>query len=240
MSATPCALTSGGRSAPERHFQTQPIARHDLAPEFRVVHATQIGERADRRPFPLEQQHGCRLAECLDHEDTRHERRTRKVALEEFFADRDVLHGDESSPGLVLDDRVYQKGRIAVRHPLEQRGDIGGHRRQAMCLGGRPRKAPVHPARRAHGMRGWYREEVPGAAPDRLVTVRARAGTSRVSKATGLTAAAASAWGPAASQSWLVSEPASRAAPPWSDSEPALARLPARDLPRRTDGSLPP
>ncbi len=49
------------------------------------------------------------------------------MSLEEFFVEGDVLDADEA-PGLLLDDRVHQMGRIPVADAVEEGGDVDGHK----------------------------------------------------------------------------------------------------------------
>ena len=64
--------------------------------ELRAVDAAQ--RRAVRRVVPsaaCSEQHARRLGQRLDHQHARHQRRARKVSLEEVFVDGDVLDRDQ-------------------------------------------------------------------------------------------------------------------------------------------------
>jgi hypothetical protein len=95
------SLCPGQPRAPRahRHLEPQAVAWHHRQSELRVVHAPQ--ERSGDRAVAarLRQQDRRNLRERFDHQDARHQRRARKVTLEEFFANRDVLVGDDSRPG---------------------------------------------------------------------------------------------------------------------------------------------
>ena len=113
------------RAAPaERNLQAQHVARDDLAPELGVVDAAEIDAGIGRRVLTVQQQDGRDLRPRFEHQDGRHERRARKVALEEFLVDGDVLDGDQPAAGLVLGDRVNQRGRIPVAQAVEEGVDV--------------------------------------------------------------------------------------------------------------------
>src|SRR5881394_4678240 len=60
------------------------------------------------------------------------------MSLEKFFADRDVLHGHQPLPWLVLADRVNEERRIAVVETIEN------VRLRATRDGGQARSCVVH------------------------------------------------------------------------------------------------
>ena len=91
-----------GTAAAERDFQPEPVARHDLPAELRVVHAAQIDAGVGRRPFALQQQNRRHLRQRFEHQHAGQRRRPGEMALEEFLVDRDVLDGHEAPAGLVL------------------------------------------------------------------------------------------------------------------------------------------
>jgi hypothetical protein len=79
----------------------------------------QINARHGHRAFTLEQQRGGDLSQRLEHQHTRHERNTGKMALKEILVDGDVLMRDETSAGLVLRDDVDEQRRVAITQPVE-------------------------------------------------------------------------------------------------------------------------
>ena len=111
----------------ERHLEPQPIARHHLPPELRIVHAAQVGVPGRLAVGAVDQEQRGDLRQRLDHEHARHQRRAGKVPLEEIFVDGDVLDGDEPLAGLVLGDRVDERRRVPVAEPVDGFGDVEGH-----------------------------------------------------------------------------------------------------------------
>ena len=124
------AVRAGERRPPaaERHLEAQPVARHDLAPELRAVHAAQIRPTGGAGALPLHEQERRHLRERLDHQDARHERRAGKMPLEELLVDGDVLHGHQPVPWLVLGHRVDEERWIAIAEAVDHRRDVDGHR----------------------------------------------------------------------------------------------------------------
>ena len=112
----------------ERHLEPQPIPGNDLAAKLRIVDPPQIRVRVGCGILPLEQQQGGHLGQRLHHQHAGHEGSAGEMALEELLADRHVLHGDHAPPGLVLDDRIHQQGRVAIRQAVEEQGDVDRHR----------------------------------------------------------------------------------------------------------------
>ena len=125
-------LRARQRGAPlaERDLQPQLIARKHLAPELGVVDAAQVDPRVGRRVLAVQQQHRRHLRERLEHHHARQHRSARKMPLEEFFVDRDVLDGDEPPPRVVLGDRVHEKGRLPVAEAVQEDGNVQ-HERMA-------------------------------------------------------------------------------------------------------------
>ena len=114
---------------PQRDLEPKPVARHDLPPKLGVVHAAQVDAGVGGRILALQQQNRRGLRQRFQHQHRRHQRRARKVALEELLVHRDVLHGDETLTGVVLGNPVHQHGRKPVAQPVEQDGDLN-HGRQ--------------------------------------------------------------------------------------------------------------
>ena len=114
------------RGAPpaERDLEPQAIAGHDLTAELRVVDAAQVDARVGRRVLALQQQDRRHLRQRLEHQHAGHQRRARKMSLEELFVDGDVLDRDEPPAGVVLGDRVHEQRRIPVAEPVEEDGDV--------------------------------------------------------------------------------------------------------------------
>jgi hypothetical protein len=112
---------------PQLHFETQPVAGHHLPPEFRVVDAAQPDAGGGRRLDAVEQQHRSHLRERLDHQDARHQRRPRKMTLEEFFVDGNVFDRYEPVARLVFGHHVDQEGWIAIVDAIEQRRKVKRH-----------------------------------------------------------------------------------------------------------------
>ena len=96
-------------SLPQRHLKPQAVTRHDLPPKLGVVHAAQRGARDGLAAVSVKQEQGRDLHEALDHQDARHQRRARKVALKELLVDSDVLYGHEPPARLVLNHRIDQE-----------------------------------------------------------------------------------------------------------------------------------
>jgi hypothetical protein len=71
----------------------------------------------------VDEQQRRHLRERLDHQDARHQRRARKMSLEELLADADVLERDEALARLVLSDRVDECRRIPVAEAIESLGN---------------------------------------------------------------------------------------------------------------------
>ncbi len=114
-----------------RDLQGQAVARHDLQPELRIVHAAQPGAPDGGAPGTVHEQDGRDLGERLDHQDARHHRRAGKMPLEEVLVDGDVLNGLDPASGLVLGNGVDQRRGIAVTEPIDSLGDVdGGHGEQ--------------------------------------------------------------------------------------------------------------
>ena len=108
----------------EGYFQPQPIAGDNAAPEFRIVDAAQIDALGRPQTGALDQQNSRHLGECFEHQHAGHQRRAGKMALEEIFAEGDVLDCDQAPARLVLDDRVDQMGRIPIAEAIEENGDV--------------------------------------------------------------------------------------------------------------------
>ena len=101
-----CSHCHGSNDIPatagDRNFQAQPIPGHDLLSKLRVLHATQ-------QHLGIRQQQRRHLSKRFDHQDTGHQRRARKVALEELFVYRDVLDRDNAAARLILGDVINEK-----------------------------------------------------------------------------------------------------------------------------------
>ena len=110
----------------ERHFEAQPVARHYLPPELRIVDATEVGMARRLAVRSLHQEQRRDLRQRLDHEHARHQRRAGKVSLEEIFVDGDVLDGDEPFAGLVLGYRIDERRRVPVAQPVDGFGNVRG------------------------------------------------------------------------------------------------------------------
>ena len=148
---------AGDRAAlgDQPHLQADAIAGHDLAAELDAVDAAQRGARLERLAVAVEQQDRRGLGQRLDHQHARHQRRAREMALEEVFADRDVLDRLERAAALVRDDGIHQRHRVAIGQPVERERGDGGH--WDARTGGRraPRRpARTGPARTGPGRRG--------------------------------------------------------------------------------------
>jgi len=113
-----------GPPPPERDLEPQLVAGKHLAAEFRVVDATQVDARVRRRLLAVQQQHRRHLRQRLEHHHARQHRRARKVSLEEFFVDGDVLDRNQPPSCVVLGDRVDQKGWLPVAEAVEEDGDV--------------------------------------------------------------------------------------------------------------------
>ena len=117
----------GRARRPSATSRRTPIAGHDLAAELDAVDAAQRRPRLGGLAVAIEQQDGRRLRQRLDHQHARHQRRAREVALEEVFADRDVLDRFERAPALVRDDGVHEGHRVAIATAGRARRGDGGH-----------------------------------------------------------------------------------------------------------------
>jgi hypothetical protein len=60
-------------------------------------------------------------------ENAWHDRRTRKMSVEERLIDRDVLQRDNSLVGIDFDDTIHQQKRIAMRKDPHDLGDAKLH-----------------------------------------------------------------------------------------------------------------
>lgn len=94
-----CRSHDGAASPRQRDLESQAIARHDLLAKLGIIDTAQ----RDARHRQQERHH---LGKGFNHQHARHERRARKVALEEFLVDRDVLDRDDTPTGIVLRDVV--------------------------------------------------------------------------------------------------------------------------------------
>ena len=112
---------------PHRHLEPQTIAWNHGQTELGVVHAAQVGAVAAPGLARLRQQNRRDLCQRLDHQHARHQRRARKMPLEELLVDRDVLEGDHAPPRLVLGNGVDQRGWIAIAEPVESCWDVDRH-----------------------------------------------------------------------------------------------------------------
>ncbi len=113
-----------GATAAERDLEPQPVAGEHLPPELRVVDAAQVGPGIGRRIVALQQENRRHLRERFQHQHAGHQRRARKVALEELLVDRDVLDGDETATRFVLGDPIHEHGRKPVAQPIQENGNI--------------------------------------------------------------------------------------------------------------------
>jgi hypothetical protein len=112
----------------EPHLEAQLVAGDDLLPELGVIDAAQRTPRRWRRLVPLEQENTGHLEERFDQQHAGHDRQARKVTLEEFFVDGDVLDRDEPNARLVLHDRVDEEARIPVIDSFENGRQVDGQR----------------------------------------------------------------------------------------------------------------
>jgi hypothetical protein len=55
------------------------------------------------------------------------------VPLKKFFVDRDVLDGDQTTPRVMLGDRVDKKRRLPVAVTVEEDGDVQHDQTNANC-----------------------------------------------------------------------------------------------------------
>ena len=130
--------------APSVTIELQLIAGNDVLAELRAVDATQLDAHArSTAAGRVEQQQRRRLGQRLDHEDGRHQRLARKMTLEEFFVDGDVLERHQPLPRLVLGDGVDEERGKAVGEAFEN-VHLRGERTRGRRYGGHVWRPGAH------------------------------------------------------------------------------------------------
>jgi hypothetical protein len=81
----------------------------------------------------MQEQHGRHLRERLEHHHAREHGRPWKMTLKEFLVDRNVLDGDQTTPGVVLGDRVHEKRRLPIAEAVEEDGNVQHDQTNANC-----------------------------------------------------------------------------------------------------------
>jgi hypothetical protein len=120
-----CLYARESRLEPaERDFQPETIPWHDAAPELGTVDTAQRHSSRHWCVQTIEHEHRRRLRQRLDHQHCRHEWSTREMALEELFADGDVLDPDEPVARLVFGDGVEQRRGVSVVNAPEERWNV--------------------------------------------------------------------------------------------------------------------